>query len=196
MKPIRSLYILLAALSVSGCAFSGEADVYRVSAEPYSAFVDEDVRNRECHIELGDEVFINGSGAWFGVDGVMISEGGVYIISGNYNGCISVSTAEPVKLVLSNANIANDSGYAVASSSERLVISSESGSSTLSGCGGEYMTAVRSDGAMLFAGMGSLIVTEGAYAAGGIMFSRNMTTICQIVHGDKGDLIYGAFRLN
>ena len=196
MKLLNIISILFIAASVSGCSVQNDADVYSVSAEPYSAFTDDDVRYRECRIELGDRVFISGSGAWFGADGIKISEGGVYLISGTYDGTISVSAKDPVKLVFSSANISNPNGFAVISKAERLIISSENGNSTLSGCGGEYATAVYSEGKLLLGGPGGLSVTGNIFSAGGIMFGGNANTACQIVRSDNGDLIYGSLRIN
>ncbi len=196
MKLLKTISVILLASVCSSCAIQPDAEVYTVSAEPYSAFVDEDVRSKECRIELGDEVFINGSGAWFGSGGINISESGVYIISGQYNGCISVTAKDPVKLIFSGAGITNENGCAVISGSSRLIITTEGSGNILTGSGSEYAAAVYSEGTLLFGGPGSLSVSGSVFSGGGILFSRNINTICPVIYGDKGDMIYGSLRIN
>lgn len=196
MKFLKILSVMMITASVSGCAIQPDADVYTVAAEPYSAFVDEDVRYKECRIDLGDEVFISGSGAWFDAGGINISEGGVYIISGQYKGCISVTAEDPVKLIFNDAGITNENGCAVISGASRLIITSEGSSSMLTGSGSEYAAAIYSEGALMFIGPGSLSVSGNVFSGGGILFGRNVNTICPIIHSDYGDMVYGSLRIN
>ncbi len=190
---------LFAVSALSGC--SGftmyPADVYTVAAQPYRAFTEEEVHSSECRIEFTDEVSVNGQGAWFSGNDIIISEGGIYIITGTYgSGCISITTADPVKLIFDNANITNPSGCAVHSSAQRLVISSENGSSSLTGCGEDFDNAVYSAGDLLFVGTGELSVDGGVYSVGGIQFGRGTSVLCEILRAQGGYVIPGSLYVN
>lgn len=203
MKRIRIITIFLTipvVTALSGC--SGftmyPADVYTVAAEPYKAFTDEDIHSSECRIEFGDGVFVCGQGAWFSCNDITISDGGIYIISGSYDGgCINITTTEPVKLVLDNAQISNPDGYAINSSAEKLVISSEDGSSsTVSGSGGDLENAVYSSGAVLFVGSGGLQLDGGVFSVDGIQFGRGTSVFCEILRAQGGYVIPGSLSIN
>lgn len=184
---------------LSGCSgFSiYPADVYTVAAQPYRAFTEEDVHSSECRIEFADEVSVNGQGAWFSQKDLTISEGGIYIITGAYSdGCISITTSDPVKLVFDNANIVNPAGCAVHSLSQRLVISSDNGSSSLSGSGEDYSTAVYSAGDLLFVGTGELSVDGGVFSVGGIQFGRGTSVFCEILRAQGGYVIPDSLCIN
>lgn len=197
MKKLLFVSALCAVLSVSGCGIMPIAEVYTVSVDPYRPVNEEDVRFGECSISIGDEVSINGQGAWFGSDDdILISKGGTYTISGNYSGgCINVNTDDIVKLVFTNAEISNDSGYAVVSSADKLILCSD-GDSTLTGSGGDYGNAVFSSGAVIISGAGSLDIDGGIFSRGGIRFGRNVSTICDILELDSGEMIPGLLSIN
>ena len=143
MKYIGTIIAICAVLILSGCAGLQQIDYYTAEAEPYRSLTDEEVHNSECRINFGDEVAVSGQGAWLTGNEIRISEGGVYIITGTCSdSCINVTTEDAVKLVFNDADISNPDGCAVISSSDRLVIGCDSGSSTLTGSGGEYDTAV------------------------------------------------------
>ncbi len=197
MKKIAIISCFLLAVSgFSGCS-AAMAESYTVAAQPYRAFTDENIHSSECRIELGDEVFVSGQGAWFSSNNITISEGGVYTISGSYSGgSISITTDDPVKLTFENADIANDGGYAVESKSSKLVICSENGSSRLSGSGNDLGVAVYSEGTLLFAGSGELTVDGSVFSAENIQFSRGVNVICEILRTDGGFIIPGTFSIN
>ena len=193
MKTLKYLSLLIAAAALSGCAPHSTANI---SALPYSAFTEDDIRSSECRIELGDEVFVSGQGAWFCSNEIVISEGGVYTITGSYSeGGISVSTEDPVKLIFTDAKITNPTGCAVISGPGRLIISSDT-DSTLTGSGGEYNTAVSADGEVLFVGGGHLLVEGGVFSKGGIQFGRGVSTFFEMIRMSAGDMISGDLSIN
>lgn len=194
-KTVILSFILLTVCAAGGCS-ANLTEQYTVAAQPYRAFTEENVQSSECRIELGDEVFVSGQGAWFSNNGITISEGGVYTITGEFGGSISVTTADPVKLTFENASIVNTDGYAVDSRSERLVISSDGGSSVLSGSGGDFRTAVHSGGTVLFAGEGGLELNGGVYSSGNIQFGRGVSVFCEILRAQGGFIIPGSFSIN
>lgn len=203
MKKIKTILLsvpILSAVAVlSGCSKFNvfPADVYTVAAQPYRAFNEEDVHSSECRIDFADEVSVNGEGAWFCDNDITISEGGIYIITGAYSdGCISITTDEPVKLIFDNASILNPSGFAVNSMSQRLVISAEDGSSALSGSGGDYDTAVYSAGDVLFVGAGELALDGGIFSVGNIQFGRGTSVFCEILRAQNGYVIPGTLSIN
>ena len=193
-KALLFPFIPFLIVALSGCS----ADItgqYTVAAQPYRAFTEENIHSSECRIEFGDEVFVSGQGAWFRNNDVTISEGGLYTITGDFDGSISVTTAEPVKLTFENASIVNSEGYAIDSLSEKLVISSD-GSSVLAGSGGDFRTAVHSSGILLFAGSGGLELYGGVYSSGNIQFARGVNVFCEILRAEGGYIIPGAFSIN
>ena len=197
MRPFKLVPVILAAAAaLSGCAAAQGVDVYNVAAEPYSAFTEEDVHSLECRIEFGDEVFVSGAGAWFSGKEIDISEGGIYNISGKYDGCIYVTATEPVKLVFSGADINNCDGCAISSTSERLVIEAVGAANRLSGTGGEYSTSVYSAGTLVFVGSGSMDLSGNIFASGGIVFGGSVNTVCEVMRTAVGDFIYGALAIN
>lgn len=186
-------------MALSGC--SGfpiyNADVYTVAAEPYHAFTDEDVINSECRIEFGDEVHVNGQGAWFSSNNITISEGGIYIITGKYSGgCINVTSNDPVKLVLDDAEISNPGGYAISSSCDRLVISADNGTNKLSGSGGDFGIAVKSAGDIAFIGTGKLDIDGSVFSVKEINFGRETGVFCEILRAKDGFIIPGGVSIN
>jgi len=188
-----------AVAALSGC--NGfpiyNADVYTIAAEPYRSFTDENIASSECRIEFTDEVHVHGQGAWFSSDDVTISEGGIYIITGSYSGGgINVTAKEPVKLIFDNAEISNPEGYAVSSSCERLVISSESGTNKLCGCGDDFGTAVYSSGDVVFAGTGELDISGGIFSVKGINFGRETGVLCEILRASNGYIIPNGLSIN
>lgn len=190
---------LFAAAALSGCSqfTMYPADVYTVAAQPYRAFTEEEVHSSECRIEFGDEVSVNGQGAWFSEKDITISEGGIYIISGAYDdGCISITTTDPVKLIFDNASIANPNGCAVHSAAQRLVISSENGSSSLTGSGEDYNNAIYSEGDLLFVGSGELSVDGSVFSVGGIQFGHGANVFCEILRAQGGYVIPGSLCIN
>ncbi|MBQ3841807.1 MAG: carbohydrate-binding domain-containing protein [Ruminiclostridium sp.] len=191
---ISAAAFLLSAV-MSGCGIY-MPDKYSKAVDPYQPVNDEDVRSGECTIEVGDEVNISGQGAWFGENNdILISKGGIYNISGNLSGGINVETQDIVKLVFVNADISNDNGYAVTSSSERLILCSD-GESKLKGSGGDYGNAVYSGGSVIFSGTGSLDIDGGIFSQGKIQFGRNVSTFCEILKTDTGELIPGLLSIN
>lgn len=185
-------------LFASGCAFSPGYDVYTGSAVPYSAFTEEELVSSECKINIGSEVSVNGKGAWFDGNEISITEGGVYLLSGSYDsGCINVSATEPVKLVLNNIYITNNDGFAILSSSERLIIESAYGSqSRLTGNGGGFNFAVYSAGDILFAGKGGMAIDGSVFSGEQIKFGRSVSTICGILSTSEGEIIPGSLYIN
>lgn len=197
MKKLLIVSELCSLLAFSGCGTAPIAEVYAVPVDPYHPVNEEDVRIGECTISIGDEVSINGQGAWFGKDDdILISKGGTYTISGSYTGgCITVDTDDIVKLVFSNAAISNDSGYAVVSSADKLILCSD-GESSLTGSGGDYGNAVFSYGSVIISGAGSLNIDGGIFSCGGIRFGRNVSTLCEILELDSGEMIPGTLTIN
>jgi hypothetical protein len=188
--------VMLAVSGFSGCT-AAMTESYTVAAQPYRAFTDENIHSSECRIELGDEVFVSGQGAWFSSNDITISEGGVYTISGSYTGgCISITTYEPVKLTFEDAAITNENGYAIDSKSSKLVICSDNGSSSLSGNGGDFGIAVHSEGTLLFAGSGQLTVNGSAFSAENIQFARGVNVFCEILRTDGGYIIPDPLHIN
>ncbi len=178
----------------SGCSLYG-AEMYPMSVDPYVPVGEEDLRSGECSIQLGEEVSVCGQGAWYKENDILISSGGIYTISGTYDsGCIKITTDDPVKLIFSNAEITNPDGYAVESSADRLIIASD-GTSSITGNGGEYYNAVYSNGMTLIAGSGSMDINGGIFSSGGIQFGRGVTTFCEILRTEKGDIISGVLSI-
>ena len=192
------IFTALCALSViSGCTALQQIDYYTAGAEPYRALTDDDVHSSECRITFGDEVTVCGQGAWLTGREIQISEGGVYIITGSCDdSSINIKTDDAVKLVFNSADITNPNGCVVTSSSDRLVIACDSGSSTLTGSGGEYDTAVCSDGLVLFSGSGSLTLDGGVFSADTIRFAPSVSTFCEIYGTNPGELIKGVLNIN
>ncbi|MCR4780181.1 MAG: carbohydrate-binding domain-containing protein [Ruminiclostridium sp.] len=189
-------FILLAVSNLTGCT-AGIAESYTVAAQPYRAFTDEDIHSSECRIEFGDEVFVSGQGAWFSSRDIVISEGGIYTITGSYDGgSIVITTEEPVKLTLSDASITNSGGCAIDSKSEKLVVCSESGANALTGSGGDFGVAVSSEGAVLFVGSGTLEIQGSVFSAEGIDFGRGVSFFCEILRTDGGYIIPGSLGIN
>ena len=101
-----------------------------------------EVFSNECFIELGSNVSINGSGAWFENNCVTISERGVYTFTGSLSdGMIYVDTEETVKLVLDNAEITNKSGAAIVAECGKLFIVATYGTENFITDGKEYTFA-------------------------------------------------------
>ena len=165
--------VLICAL-LSGCAESYPIGKSSASAAPFEEVSDDENRcTRECNIELGEEVSVNGSGVWLSGREILIQKGGVYIFSGSTDDCsINVDTGDPVKLVFNASVISNDSGCAVYSRSQKLIVESV-GASRLCGCGSDKKTAVYSEGRTLFVGEGSLSVEGGVYSGENIEFGKN-----------------------
>lgn len=197
MKHIRLLPLFIAAvMSVSGCAEIYTAEIHDVTVDPYKPLSGDDIKFGECQITFGDGVSVNGQGAWYKDNDIVISKGGIYKLSGSYSlGCINVTTTEPVKLVLSDADISSSDSYAVVSSAERLVIVSD-GESVLTGRGGEYENAVYSEGGVLVEGTGSLCIDGGIISRGNIKFGREVSVACEILTSDNSRIITGVLDIN
>lgn len=195
MKRFTAISMLICAfIAVSGCAYMTPAEVHPVTVDPYRPVSDDDPRAEECTIQLGDSVSVCGQGAWYKDNDILISRGGSYIISGTYtSGCIKVSTNDTVKLVFSNADISNPDGCAVFSDSGKLIIASD-GDSTITG-GGERGSAVQCDGALLFTGLGDIVIDGGIYSRGGIRFGGSVQTMCEILRTYEGDYIRGKLSI-
>jgi hypothetical protein len=179
---------------LGGCSGIHEADIYTLPVDPYRSVSEEEVRFGECTISFGDEVNVSGQGAWYEGSDILISEGGTYKISGSYNGgCIKVTTADAVKLIFSNADISNPDGSAIVSSAERLIIASD-GENKLSGMS-EDQGAVYSSGGLVILGIGNIDIYGGVYSRGGIRFGREVSTVCEIIRTDDGDVISGPLNI-
>ena len=189
------LFSVLAVSAFSGCSYH-PAEMYPKAVEPYSAFTSDDVHNRECRIEFSDKVLVSGQGAWFDGKTVDISEGGVYTITGSFDGNISVTAEEPVKLIFTDASINSPDGSAIISKSQRLILCSDSGASTLTGCCPEHGTAVCTAGAVLLMGSGNLSLDGGLFSGGEIQFARGVNTFCEIIQNTTGHYVYGNLTIN
>lgn len=196
MKSIKFISAVITAVAcISGCSSINGTEVYTVSVDPYRPVSEDDVRFGECSIQLGDEVSVNGQGAWYKDNDILISRGGVYRISGSYDGgCINISTSDAVKLVFVNADITNPDGCAVVSSSDKLIIASD-GDCTITGGDGENCSAVYSDGALLISGIGEMCIEGGVFSRGGIRFGGNVSTVCEILRTEEGDIIPGTLSV-
>ncbi len=182
--------------ALSGCDGFNSVDVYTVAVDPYVPANESDLRIGECTISFGEEVSVNGAGAWYKDNNIVINKGGVYKISGSYSGgCIDVTADDPVKLVFENAEISNADGFAVNSGSGKLIISAE-GMSSITGCGGSNNNAVYSKGETLIVGSGSLVIDGGIFSGKCINFGRNVSTICEMLHTDDGYMIPGKLLIN
>lgn len=195
MKLMKYIAALLGSLCVmGGCNGIQSAEVYTVSVEPYRPVSDEDIRFGECSISFGDEVNVSGQGAWYKGSDIVISEGGIYNISGTYDGgSIVVDTPNNVKIVFSDANISSPNGCAIISSAEKLIIASE-GSNTITSGNSDF--AVYSDGGLLILGNGKMSINGGVFSRGGIRFGRSVSTLCQIIYTDDGELIPETLYIN
>ena len=197
MKPIKYISALLCSFLVMGsCTGVDSPEVYTISVEPYRPVGEEDVRFGECTVTFGDEVSISGQGAWFRGSDIVITEGGIYNITGNYNdGCIIVDTDGAVKIVFSGANISNPDGCALVSSSDKLIIAAD-GTNTITGSDDLGKAAVCSDGALLIIGTGKLSIDGGVFSKGGIRFGRTVSTYCEILQTDDGEFIPDKLIIN
>lgn len=192
---VRMMLSLLAACVISGCNAVPGADVYDKPVDPYKPVSEEDLQFGECVISLGDEVNVSGQGAWYKGNDILISEGGIYRITGRYDsGAINISTGDAVKLIFDNAEISNPDGYAIVSDADKLILSSE-GESTLTGSGGDHGNAVYSGGKLLIAGRGNMLINNGVFSRGGINFGRNVSTVCEIYSLDDGYVIYDSLHV-
>ena len=171
-KKAKYIGLLFVCGMLSGCAESYPMGKASASAAAFEEVSDEHNKcTRECNIELGSEVSVSGSGAWLSGREIVIQKGGVYIFTGITDDCsINVDTSDPVKLVFNSSEISNESGYAVYSSSDKLIVESI-GFSRL--CGSGASAALYSNGRTLFVGEGSLSVEGGVYSETPIEFGKN-----------------------
>ncbi len=181
--------------AVSGCDGIRTAEEASQTVVPYSPVNEENVSAGECRIELGDAINVNGQGAWYDDNDIVISKGGIYSISGSYDkGSIVVTAEDPVKLYFIGAEITNSSDYAIISSSSRLVLESD-GESSITGTGGDYGNAVFSTGKLLISGTGTMRFYGGVFSVGGIEFGRNLSTVCDIITSENGQMIPGTLTV-
>ncbi len=181
----KKLSVIIIAALLSGCNMPQEEGVSQpLFAETNSSdisnhdiLVETDTFSNECFIELGDNITINGQGAWLDGNCIKISDGGVYTITGAMSdGMIYVDGDDTVKLVLENASITNKSGAAIYSSAKKLIIESAEGTENLLSDGESYSSAalfqdeepnaaVFAKNDLYFSGKGSLTV-KGNYKNG------------------------------
>lgn len=197
MKPFKYISALICSLFVAGaCTGAGSPELYTISVEPYKPANEEEVRYSECTVTFGDEVSISGQGAWYKGSDIVISEDGIYRITGDYDGgCIIVNADGIVKIIFSDANISCPDGCVLVSSADRLIIASE-GTSTITGIDDVRQAAVCSDGALLIVGTGKLSINGGVFSRGGIKFGRSVSTLCQILYTDDGEYIPDTLNIN
>lgn len=180
---------------VSGCGGIRTAEEASQTVVPYAPVNEENVSADECRIELGDSINVNGQGAWYEDNDIVISKGGIYSISGSYDkGSIVVTAEDPVKLNFIGAEITNSGDYAIISSSKRLVLASD-GETSITGEGGDYKNAVFSSGQLLIAGTGTMRFYGGVFSVGGIEFGRNINTVCDIITSENGQMIPGTLTV-
>lgn len=167
MKKFFSL--IAAVLTLSGCnapeegisALPETSDGGAQSINDYEFEAEGEIYDNECSIELGENVSINGEGAWFSDNRVTISESGVYTVTGSLSsGNLYIKGKQTVKLILENAEIISDNGPAITSESDRLYIKCTENTKNLLSSEDKENDAVDCSGE-LFIDSGKLSVISG-----------------------------------
>lgn len=155
----RTAALLIGCLLCSGCSAAGgypepaREEAFVGAGEPFG---NGDAFSNECSIELGEMINVCGGGVLVEGNRVSITEGGVYIISGELTGgSVEVESADPVKLILNGASISGK-GSAIRSGGSLTVESAEGTENSLSAAEG---TALYAAGALTLCGTGTLSVS-------------------------------------
>ncbi len=184
MKKIFSA--ILALLALCGCNSAQEgtssppeaADTGAVSINNFDFLEESEIFTNECEITLGDNITINGEGAWLDDNCITISESGIYTLSGELSeGIIYVKSTDTVKLVLNNASVSNKNGAAVIAEKGKLIIECVEGTENFLNDSKDYSysrpfedeekhkAALYTDGDLVICGSGGLSV-EGKKSEG------------------------------
>lgn len=166
MKKLLSMMFLCTALG--GCNTTPGINGAVVSAEGAGS-VQSGYAN-ECSIVIDDEISINGSGAWLDEGKISITEGGVYKLTGRAEKGVSIDTAEPVRLILSGAEVFAAEGSGIISGKGKLTIfAAEGTNNSIIGGNSEEGEGfgVYSSGGLTLCGGGKLSVTgdKGIFSA-------------------------------
>ncbi len=180
----RTAAILIACVFFTGCAGAfAEKQPPEAQTAPETVFSEsgplenQETFTNECRISLDSTISVQGSGAWVENGRISITQGGVYIVSGSLpEGVIHVESAEPVKLILSGAEI-RSAGTAVFSEGKRLIV--ESAPDTENFLYGGEDAALRTEGELLLCGEGSLSIigADGIAADGGIQANGGSVSV-------------------
>ncbi|MGL4106969.1 carbohydrate-binding domain-containing protein [Clostridium sp. LP20] len=114
---------------------TGTASITDAKTIQMKSIEDEVLGEVDTFIELGDNIFVNGSGATASGNKVKISKGGTYSLSGTLNnGQVIVDSDEKVYLVLNGVNItcSNSSAINVVNAKKTIIALAESTENTLS----------------------------------------------------------------
>ena len=190
MEYMKKYLSLISALCfIGGCSYGQEG----VSSLPlntkaessgltnYDILEETDTFTNRCEISLGDDININGEGAWIDNNCITISESGVYTISGQLSdGMIYVECTDKVKIILDGVNITKENGSAVISNSERLILKSQDGKENTLASNGGSDAAVYSVGELVLVGNGVLSVSgegDGIKSDSGIELTECKITV-------------------
>lgn len=166
MKKLLSMMFLCTALG--GCNATMGINGTVVSAEGTGS-VQGSYAN-ECRIVIDDEISINGSGAWLDQGKISITGGGVYKLTGRAEKGVSIDTAEPVRLILSGAEVSASEGSGIISGKGKLTIfAAEGTNNSIIGGNSEEGEGfgVYSSGGLILCGGGKLSVAgdKGIFSA-------------------------------
>lgn len=155
----RTAALLIGCLLCSGCYTAGgyaEAAREETSAESSGSLGSVEAFSNECNITFGDMISVCGGGVLVEGNRVSITEGGVYILSGELaDGSVEVESGEPVKLILNGAAISGK-GTAIRSGGSLTVESAEGTENSLSSAEGTALYAAES---LTLCGTGALSVS-------------------------------------
>lgn len=155
----RTAALLIGCLLWSGCY---TADGYTEPAREQTSvgsgepFGSGDAFSNECSITLGEMINVCGGGVLVEGNRISITEGGVYIISGELtDGSVEVESADPVKLILNGAAVSGQ-GAAIRCGGSLIVESAEGTENSLSAAEDTALYAAES---LTLCGTGTLSVS-------------------------------------
>lgn len=183
----RTAALLVGCLLCSGCYTAGgytEPAREETSIGSSEPFGNGDAFFNECSITLGEMINVCGCGVLVEGNRVSITEGGVYIISGELtDGSVEVESADPVKLILNGAAISGK-GTAIRSGGSLTVESAEGTENSLSAAKGTTLYAAES---LTLCGTGALSVS--AEGGKGIKAGSLGVTECGLTVVSEDDAI-------
>lgn len=183
----RTALLLIGCLLCSGCYVPEEfAETARekVSAGTGDALGNEDAFSNECSITLGEMISVCGGGVLVEGSRISITEGGVYIISGELGeGSVEVESPDPVKLILNGAAISGE-GTVIRSGGSLTVESAEGTENSLFAAGDTALYAAET---LELCGTGALSVT--ADGGKGIKAGSLGVTECALTVVSEDDAI-------
>ncbi|MDE7233817.1 MAG: carbohydrate-binding domain-containing protein [Ruminiclostridium sp.] len=183
----RTAALLIGCLICSGCYTAGgytEPAREEASVGLDGSLGNGDAFSNECSITFGEMINVCGGGVLVEGNCVSITEGGVYIISGELtDGSVEVESDEPVKLILNGAAISGK-GTAIRSGGSLTVESAEGTENSLSAAEDTALYAAES---LTLCGTGALSVS--ADSGKGIKAGSLDVTECGLTVVSEDDAI-------